>query len=328
MSPTALLPWIGPYLVWFWTAVIVGIGALVYAVLTRLIRRIREPKTRITLSRVVGAVVAFFVLVAILALWVQSTTVFVLVAGLVSAGVAFSLQGPLTSLVAWLAILILRPFEIGDRVRCGEVAGDVVGFNAFFFSLLEIGEWNDGDLYTGRLVEVPNNRIMTTPLRNYSRNFRFLWDSVVVGVYYDADWARAREIALGVAQRISASSRDKDLADLDRFRERYFMPRGRLEPQAFLSLASTSINIQVRYVTPVWDRTWTRTAVVEGILSEFAAAGIDIAYPSVVLQPPGTPAAPREDEKPAPTVGAAAGRSRARTPRETGSRNGVRDPSE
>lgn len=285
MSLTSLLSWAGPYLIWLWTLILVALGALAYTLLTRVLRRIREPKTRVTVSRVVGAIVTFVVLVAILALWVQNATVLVLVVGLVSAGLAFSLQGPLTSLLAWFVILILKPFEIGDRVRCGTVAGDIVGFNVFYFSLLEISDWADGNLYTGRLVEVPNNQIMTQPVTNYSRNFRFLWDTVVVGIYYEADWSRARTIALSVAERITAGARPGDEADFERFRQRNFVPHGHLEPQAFLSLASTTINITVRYLTPVWDRAWTHTKVVEGILTEFAVAGIDIAYPSVVLRP-------------------------------------------
>ena len=290
MSLTSLLSWAGPYLVWLWTVILIAAGALVYAILIRLIRRIKEPKIRVTLSRVAGAIVSFVVFVAILAVWVQNATVLVLVVGLVSAGLAFSLQGPLTSLVAWLVLVILKPFEVGDRVSCGAVAGDVVGFNAFYFSLLEINDANEGNLYTGRQVEVPNNQIMTQPLTNFSRNFRFLWDVIVVGVYYDADWSRARSIALGVAERITEGSRPADRADFERFRQQHFAPRGHLEPQVFLSLASTTINLTVRYLTPVWDRAATRTKVVEGILTEFAAAGIDIAYPSVVLRPTGPPA--------------------------------------
>ena len=290
MSLTSLLSWAGPYLVWLWTLIVIAFGILVYLVLVRLIRHIKEPKTRVTLSRVVGAVVSFVVLVAILALWVQNATVLVLVVGLVSAGLAFSLQGPLTCLVAWLVILVLKPFEVGDRVRCGEVAGDVVGFNAFYFSLLEISDSSEGNLYTGREVEVPNNQIFTQPLTNFSRNFRFLWDTVVVGIYYDADWSRARTIALGVVEGITQASRPGDQADFERFRQRNFVPHGHLEPQVFLSLASTTINLTVRYLTPVWARALTRTQVVEGILTEFAAAGIDIAYPSVVIRPTQPPA--------------------------------------
>ena len=285
MSLTSLLSWAGPYLVWLWTLIVIALGVLVYVAIGRLIHRIKEPRTRLTLSRVTGAVVSFVVLVAILALWVQNATVLVLVIGLVSAGLAFSLQGPLTSLVAWLVIVILKPFEVGDRVSCGAAAGDVVGFNGFYFSLLEISDWSEGNLYTGRLVEVPNNQIMTQPLTNFSRNFRFLWDLVTVGIYYEADWARARTIALGVAERITQASRPGDQADFERFQQRNFAPHGHLEPQVFLSLASTTINITVRYLTPVWERALTRTRVVEGILTEFGAAGIDIAYPSVVLRP-------------------------------------------
>lgn len=293
--PFPSLSWFsGPYVVLEWTLVIVASGLLAYALLRWLIRRIKEPRTRITLSRVAGAMVTFLVVIAVVGLWIHSATVFLLVTGLVSAGLAFSLQGPLTSLVAWLVLLILKPLGIGDRVRSGEVTGDVVAFNPFYFSLLEIGEWSEGDLYTGRLVEIPNNKIMTQPLYNYTRNFGFLWDTVVVGIYYEADWSRAREIALDIAGRVSADNVAAAHRDLERFRQDNFAPRGRLDPQVFVSLASTTINLSVRYITDVWMRAWTRTRVTEELLREFAVAGIDMAYPSVVLRssgpvPPPTP---------------------------------------
>ena len=293
MDLATLWALVRPYQTWFWTGCVVLGGALVYAIAAWLIQRIREPKTRITLGRVAGAVVVFFVLVGILAVWVHSATVFLLVAGLVSAGLAFSLQGPLTSLVAWLVLLVLKPFEIGDRIQIGAVTGDVVGYNPFFFSILEIGEWSEGDLYTGRQVEVPNNQIMGQSLVNYSRNFGFLWDTVVVGIYYEADWARARALLLGIAERASATALAAAQRELERFRQAHFMPRGRLEPQVFVSFASTTINLSVRYVTDVWNRPWTRSGVVEAVLREFGAAGIDLAYPSVVVRTPeGAPPGP------------------------------------
>lgn len=295
MSLPPLPGWIGPYLIWLWTLALVAAGAVAYAILNRLIRRIKEPKTRVTLSRVAGVLISLVVFVAILGLWVQNATVLVVVVGLVSAGLAFSLQGPLTSLVAWLVIVALKPFEVGDRVSCGGVAGDVTRFNAFYFSLLEITDGPEGNLYTGRQVEVPNNQIMSQPLTNFSRNFRFLWDTLPVGIYYDADWERARSLLLAVAERTTGASRAGDQADFDRFRQQSFAPRGRLEPQVFLALESTTITMTLRYLTPVWDRARTRTQLVEGILKEFAAAGIDIAYPSLVLRPSQPPTSVARD---------------------------------
>jgi small-conductance mechanosensitive channel len=280
------------------TLLVVVVVTVIYLGLARITRRIREARYRITASRILASVLVLAALLVIGGIWIQNGTLFLAFAGLVSAGLAFSLRDPITSLIGWFVIVGLRPFQLGDRIQIGTIGGDVVGFNAFYFSLMEIGQWTPGDLYTGRLVEVPNNQIMRQALYNYSRNFDFLWDTIIVGVYFSAPWRTAGEIATRIAQEETGPILAEGQAELDQFRERYYLRLGRVEPTVFYSIAANTVNVQLRYITRVWERTVTRSRITDRILTEMARAGISIAYPSVVVRDPGP-----EDHPPIPPSG-------------------------
>ena len=72
-------------------------------------------------------------------IWIGEMSSFATYLGLLSAGLAIALQGPITDLVGWMLIIVRRPFEVGDRIQIGEHAGDVIDIRIFQFAMLEIG---------------------------------------------------------------------------------------------------------------------------------------------------------------------------------------------
>lgn len=65
-----------------------------------------------------------------------------------------------------------RPFDVGDRIQIAGFAGDVVDIRIFEFTLLEIGNWVDADQSTGRVVHIPNQKLLTEPIANYTAEYR------------------------------------------------------------------------------------------------------------------------------------------------------------
>jgi small-conductance mechanosensitive channel len=91
-----------------------------------LIARLRDPVSRYNLHRVadlVAVLVAGFVGVSVL---FRNWYAAILSLGLASLIPGFALQTPITSLLAWVYILIRRPYRVGDRIRIGQATGDVI----------------------------------------------------------------------------------------------------------------------------------------------------------------------------------------------------------
>ena len=88
--------------------------------------------------------------------------------GLVSAGIAIALKDILVNLAGWVFIIWRRPFALGDRIQIGQHAGDVIDVRLFQFTLNEIGNWVQADQSTGRIIHIPNGKVLTEVIANYS----------------------------------------------------------------------------------------------------------------------------------------------------------------
>ena len=102
--------------------------------------------------------------------------------GVAGAGVAFALQEVIASFAGWLAIMFGGFYKTGDRVKLGGIKGDVVDIGVLRTTLMETGEWVDGDLYNGRLVLIANSFVFKEPVFNYSGDFPYLWDEIKIPI--------------------------------------------------------------------------------------------------------------------------------------------------
>lgn len=94
--------------------------------------------------------------------------------GVASAGIAFALQEVIASVAGWLAIMVGDFYRPGDRVQVGGIKGDVIDQGILRTTVMELGDWIDGDLYNGRIVRIANSFVFKEPVFNYSADFPFL----------------------------------------------------------------------------------------------------------------------------------------------------------
>ena len=122
---------------------------------------------------------------------IQSVATFL---GLLAAGLAIALKDPVANLVGWAFIIWRRPLEVGDRIQIGEQAGDVVDLRIFQFTLLEIGNWVDAEQSTGRVIHIPNGKVFTEVLANYSKGFQYIWNEIPVLITFESNWEKAKDL--------------------------------------------------------------------------------------------------------------------------------------
>lgn len=156
-----------------------------------LIQRIRDGATQYNLNRVVHlvALVLSIVLVA-------SQAIANLYAGLVSFGVislvvGLAVQTPVTSFIGWIYLLIRAPYRVGDRIKIGDLKGDVIDVGYLDTTLWEFGgDYLSGDHPSGRIIRFPNSQVLQASVINYTWPlFPYIWNEVKFQVGYDSDLA-------------------------------------------------------------------------------------------------------------------------------------------
>lgn len=132
---------------------------------------------------IVGALVTLF-----FAYYEQLTALFVSL-GILAAAFTFIFQAPLLSFVAWVYIEMAEVYRRNDRIRIGDIKGDVVEITVFQTKVLEVGgEYVGADLPSGRVSSFPNSLVLSQPVLNYTRKFPYVWIDLSFQLTYNTDF--------------------------------------------------------------------------------------------------------------------------------------------
>ncbi len=265
------------------TALLVGALFITRWLVLRTVRsRVGLGAAQFRTKKWVGYVVTVIGVVGLVRIWLGGTGGLTTYLGILSAGIAIALASVLENLAGWVYLVTRRPFRIGDRIEIEGIAGDVVDLRAFRFSMLEIRNWVDADQSTGRLVHVPNGRVFSKALMNFTEGFPYIWDEIAVMVTFESDWRRAERI---VADALTDHAPDADdAAIVNAIREaghQYLIRYRHLTPTTYVKAEDSGVTIAGRYLVGVRSRRSVSDALWRTILDAFAAEPtVDLAYPT------------------------------------------------
>jgi len=202
--------------------------------------------------------------------------------GLVSAGLAIALKDLVASVAGWIYLLWRRPFEVGDRIQIGEHAGDVIDIRLFRFTLIEIGNWVEADQSTGRVILIPNSRILIEAIANYSKGFQYIWNELPVLVTFESNWPKAKAILQKIIDDQSAHLSESAMQSVRKAAQRAMIIYSTLTPKVWTSVADSGVLLTIRYLCDPRKRRGTAETIWENILTEFKKNDdIDFAYPTM-----------------------------------------------
>ncbi|MFO8069171.1 MAG: mechanosensitive ion channel family protein [Alkalibacterium sp.] len=193
--------------------------------------------------------------------------------GLAGAGVTYALREVIVSFAGWFAIMFGDFFKTGDRVLLGGIKGDVVDIGLLRTTLMEMGEWVEGDQYTGRIVRVANSYIFTSPVYNYTADFKFLWDELHIPLHFDSDIPMAKGIVLAIAEDTIGTYNAKAEEDWGNMKRRYRIENASLKPQVYISFDDNFVTMSLRYIVDTRERRGIRDRIFTAILDQFKEAG-------------------------------------------------------
>lgn len=271
-----------------------GVGKLAGALL-----RQRSGRSAFWAKQSVHLFSAVAVVIVLCSVWFTDPARLATAFGLITAGLAFALQRVITAVAAYFVILRGKTFNIGDRVVMGGVRGDVIELSFIQTTIMEMGEppsvdsadpamWVRSRQYTGRIVSLTNDKIFEAPVYNYSRDFPYIWEEMLIPVSYTADVARAEQIMLCAAREATLQFDEIGDAALSELERRYAVRRSQLEPRVYVRLTDNWVELSVRFLTSEHGIRDIKDKLSRELLKEFTRAGIGIASSTydIVGMPP------------------------------------------
>ena len=270
---------------WFQAGVTVLVIAL-YIVARRMATiwsaRYKETTRRYQARKFADGIAAFAAFAFLLYAWFPKEEHFWQVLALVSAGLVVALSGPITNVAGWAYIVLRQPFSLKDRIQVGgDLAGDVIDISLFTFSLIEIGNWVDADMSTGRIVHVPNGVVFQKHISNYTQGFGFIWNEIAITVTFESNWEKAHQLFTDLIEEFSTDVQEEARAQMREASSRYMVYYTRLTPIVWLKVCDIGVTLTMRYLCEARRRRGSETMLWMEILRAVEnEPDIDFAYPT------------------------------------------------
>ena len=204
--------------------------------------------------------------------------------GVAGAGITFALQEVIVSIAGWFAISFAGFYKNGDRVQLGGIKGDVIDISLLRTTLMEIGEWVKGDQYSGRIVRITNSFVFKEPVFNYSGDFPFLWDEIVIPIKYGSNHQLARQLLQRVVDETVREYASKAFENWQLMVKKYLVEPSSVEPGITLALNDNWMEYTIRYVVDFKKRRGTKDHLFTRILDEIAMTDGQVELASTTIQ--------------------------------------------
>ena len=268
---------------------VVIIWLVIKMIQKNLITKIKEDNNRYRAKKL-GSFIGFFLTIVLITVVYSNKLGGLTVAlGVAGAGIAFSLQEVITSFAGWLAIILGGFYKSGDRVQLGGIKGDVMDIGVLRTTLMETGQWVDGDLYNGRIVLIANSYVFKEPVFNYSGDFPFLWDEIKIPIQYGSNYEKTTQILLKVGNEVAGDLSSKSKAQWQELKSKYRLEEAQTEPMVSLVANDNWVEYTLRYIVNYKKRRATKTALYTKILTEVDATQGEIKFASATFELVGAP---------------------------------------
>ncbi len=205
--------------------------------------------------------VIIYVTAIILALDVLGINIMPFVAGAGVAGIAigFAAKDTLSNLIAGVLLLIDRPFEVGDRIEVWSAPAN----SATWGDVIDIGLRATRIKTTDNIIIViPNNEIMMRDIINYTAITDEIRVRIPIGIAYDADVKKAKEIICSISLELGWVMAD---------------PAPKVVVKTF---GDSAVNLEARvWIADPRKRMDTISYITDRVKEDFQQEGIEIPFP-------------------------------------------------
>lgn len=188
--------------------------------------------------------------VAIILIWEKQIQNYMTFISVVGAATTLALRDIISNFFAGVYIQFYKPFRVEDRIEVENQIGDVINTNSLYFEILEVSHKNQGEQSTGIIVQIPNSKIFTDKIKNYTKAFKYIWSELVVKIKYEGDLAKNKKVLYDIVNDndIVKNIPKKMQKELNNAIGDYRIYYNNLEPIIYTELTEECVILTIRYL--------------------------------------------------------------------------------
>ncbi|MBV8781027.1 MAG: mechanosensitive ion channel [Phycisphaerae bacterium] len=209
------------------------------------IQEVRRRRQLMLVRRIVIGILVALVVIGSVATEFGSLATF---AGLITAGIAVSLQTVILSGVAYFFFIGRFGVRVGDRVTIAGITGDVVEIGLFRLYLMELGGGNGGLHSTGRMI-VFSNAVLFQPSAFYKQlpGADYIWHEVSLTLSPDGNHILAEKRLMDAVMNVYEGYRQRIEDQWQRSMQTLHVTLDSPKPEGRLRFVNAGIEYVIRY---------------------------------------------------------------------------------
>lgn len=204
--------------------------------------------------------------------------------GVTGAGIAFALQDVILSIAGWLTIVFTGKVSVGERVKIGELRGDIIDIGIMSTTFMEMGDWVKGDQYNGRIVSVANSYVFREKIQSYSSEYPFLWDEIDIPIRSESDYQLTEKIFNEIVNEVCGEYTKKSEDEWHALTNKFNVEQANVNPMITMVLDHNWITFTIRYIVDYKKRRSTKNKLFKRILQESDKHGDKIQIATSTLE--------------------------------------------
>ena len=184
----------------------------------------------------------------------------------ISAAMTIALRDFILNFFCGIYIKFKKPFKVEDRIQIEDTKGDVMSISAFSFEILEVSTKEDNGQSTGIVIHYPNSIIVSKPVKNINKGFKYIWDEIVVKISLESDLENDKKEIYKIVNSLdtikSIPKKMKNLInDVNTTNRIYF---NKFEPIIYTKIVDDHVELNVRFLmhpkkaryieSVIWDK--------------------------------------------------------------------------
>lgn len=192
--------------------------------------------------------------IILLFIWEKQIQSIITFISFVGAAATLAIRDIIVNFFAGIYISLYKPFKVEDRIEVKEgstsIIGDVVNTNSLHFELLEVNNKDEGEQSTGIIVQIPNSKVFTNPIKNYTKAFKYIWNELEVKINLNTNLAQNKKTLYDIVKSndIVKKIPRKMKNQLNEVVGDYRIYYNNLEPIIYTKLTEDCIELTIRYL--------------------------------------------------------------------------------
>ena len=232
------------------TIIVLCIFSLIKRVLQLFINKNMTGRREFLTNQFMHVLINFIEILALLSIWSSSIKNIMTLISVVSAAMTIALRELIVNFFCGLYIKIKRPFKVEDRIEVDGIRGDVMNISHLEFEIVEVSTEVENGQSTGVIVTFPTSVILSKPIKNITKGFKYIWNELVIKIDMDADLVKNKKEIYKIVNNLETiknipKKMKSQIEQINSTNRIYF---NQYDPMIYTKIVDDHVELTVRYL--------------------------------------------------------------------------------